>query len=451
MEDGEKKYGANLTLPFRDVGGEKLLQYIWQFGYFNSAHLATTRGEKLSIIFPGTLNPNSGPDFSGAKIRIGDTTFYGHVELHLQTSDWLRHRHQADSNYGNVILHVVFRHDKDLNHSIPVLELEPRISTLLLDRYFSFMQAGSFIPCGSLASSAKDLVWVAWKERLVVERLTRKAAYIATLLLQSNNHWEEVLWWLTARSFGMKVNGEAFEAIARSVPLTTLAKHKASIHQIEAILLGQAGLLEESFTDEYPAMLQREYRYLRKKLSLQPAAVRLQFMQMRPAAFPTIRLAQLAALVQGSSHLFAKLKDAETLADVKGLFTVTANDFWHNHYTLQQESSFRKKSLGADAIENIVANTVVPLVFAYGCHHRLEATKNKALSWLEELKAEQNAVTRGFAQLGVPAGSALDSQALIELKNEYCNPRKCLSCAVGNALLKKDAAAANLPTGKTGP
>jgi hypothetical protein len=282
MEDGEKKYGTSLSLPFRETGGEKLLQFIWQFGYFNAANLSTTNGETLSIIFPGTLNKNSGPDFSNAKIKIGQTTFYGHVELHLQTSDWIRHNHQADANYGNVILHVVFRHDRELDNTIPVLELEPRIATTLLDRYFSMMNAGTFIPCSTLVSSVKELVWIAWKERLVVERLVRKAGSVLSLLQEKANHWEEVLWWLTAKNFGMKVNSDAFEAIARSVSINVLSRHKASVHQIEAILFGQAGLLESEFDDEYPKMLQREYRFLRKKLSLQPVANSLQFLRMRP-------------------------------------------------------------------------------------------------------------------------------------------------------------------------
>jgi hypothetical protein len=444
MEDGEKKSEPNISLPFREAGGEKLLQFIWQFGYYNAANLHTTAGETLLVIFSGTLNRNSGPDFSGAKIRIGETTFYGNVELHLSTSDWIKHHHQSDTNYGNVILHVVFRHDKDLNHSIPVLELEPRIATLLLDRYFDMMNAATFIPCSTMVSNVTPLVWMAWKERLVAERLVRKAAYILSLLEQKNYHWEEVLWWLTARSFGMKVNGDAFEAIARSVALNVLLRHKASIHQIEAILFGQSGLLNDSFDHEYPKMLQREYNFLQKKLLLHPAALPLQFMRMRPGAFPTVRLAQLAVFIQQSSHLFARMLDANSVLELKPLFAVTANDFWHYHYTLKQPSVFKEKTLGADAVENILINTVIPVLFAYGLHHKEESHKEKAIQWLEELNVEKNTITKGFAQLGVKAATAHDSQALIELKNEYCTPKKCLDCAVGNALLKKDFALAKI-------
>lgn len=438
MKEGNKQHTPNLTLPFKDFGGEKLLQFIWQFGYFNNTDLRTTDAEKLSIIHPGTTNKNGGPDFNTAKIKIGETTFFGNIELHLKTSDWEKHHHQNDSQYKNVILHVVYQHDKELQHAVPVLELEPRISTLLLERYNALMNADSFIPCSASISMVKELVWASWKERLLVERLTRKSTYILTLLQESNGHWEETLWWLLARNFGMKVNGDAFEAIAKSIPLNVLAKHKSSIHQLEALLFGQAGLLNEEFEEDYPKLLKREYSYLQKKLSLNQVNIRLQFLRMRPVNFPTIRLAQLAAFIQQSSHLFSKMMEAKELAEVKSPFQVTANDYWHYHYTFRQASSFKKKSLGTDAVDNIIINTVVPVLFAYGLHHNEEKHKDKAIRWLEGLSAEENVLLKGFAGLGVKAVTAFDAQALIELKNEYCSHKKCLDCSVGNHILKRE-------------
>lgn len=418
---------------------EKLLQFIWQFGYFNNNNLTTAEGEKLSILFPGNLNTNGGPDFSSAKIRIGETTFFGNIELHLKTSDWEKHGHQTDRQYGNVILHVVFRHDRSLSHAIPVLELEPRISSLLLERYEALLQTSTFIPCETAVASVTDLVWMAWKERLLAERLTRKANSILELLSQSNFHWEETFWWLLARNFGMKVNSDAFEAVARSLSVIQLAKHKHSIHQLEALLFGQAGLLESVFEEDYPLLLQREYRYLQKKLSLQPVAVPLQFLRMRPGNFPTIRLSQLAALIQQSSHIFSKLLETEQLSAVTSFFDISANDFWHYHYTFHLASPFKPKTLGADSIQNIVINTLAPVLFAYGLHHGKEEYKEKALRWLSELAAEKNNITRGFALLGIKSKVAFDSQALIELKNEYCSHKRCLHCAVGASLLKREA------------
>lgn len=437
----------SLPLPFTDMGGEKLLQYIWQFGYFNKTNLMTAEGDMLSIVFPGALNKNGGPDFTGAKIRIGEATFFGNVELHLLTSDWEKHGHQFDKQYRNVILHVVFQHDKKLEHAIPILELEPRISTLLLERYNALMNADSFIPCSASISSVGDLVWASWKERLLVERLTRKAAQILRLLAESKAHWEEVFWWLLARNFGMKVNADTFEAIARSIPVSVLARHRSSIHQIEALLFGQAGLLEDEFKESYPELLQREFRFLQKKYLLKPVSLPLQFLRMRPGAFPTIRLAQLAVLIQQATHLFSAVIDAKEAGEIVQLLQVTANDFWHYHYTFQESSAFKRKSLGSETVENILINTVAPVLFAYGQYHKEDRFKEKALRWLDVIDAEKNSITRGFAGLQVNARAAYDSQALIELKNEYCAAKKCLSCAIGNALLKKENRQADAASG----
>lgn len=425
---------------------EKLLQFIWQFGYYNKTGLATTNGEPLSIQFAGSLNKNQGPDFSGGRIKIGNTTFAGSIELHLKTSDWRRHLHEGDENYRNVILHVVFEHDEHVNE-LPVLELSHRVSSVLLQTYTGFMESASFIPCGEGVTGIKELVWKGWKERLLIERLTRKAGRVLQLLTESNNHWEEVFWWLLARSFGGNINGEAFEAIARSLPLNILAKQKASIHQLEALLLGQAGLLAADFSDDYPNLLQREYRFLAGKYGLQPVAFPVLFHRMRPGNFPTLRLAQLAALVQQSVHLFSRIVDTDDLARVEQEFAVTANDYWHYHYTFQQVSAFKRKTLGADMTANVLINTVVPVLFAYGLYHNDEKHKEKALRWLDALPAETNTITKGFASVGVQNKSAYDSQALLELKNEYCAGKRCLDCSVGNFLLR-DAAATYTPSSR---
>ncbi|MDB5206962.1 MAG: hypothetical protein JWR72_2037 [Flavisolibacter sp.] len=419
---------------------EKLLQFIWQFGYYNNSNLTTVDGESLTVIFPGTLNTNQGPDFTAAKIKIGDTILAGTLELHTKTSEWRKHGHETDAQYKNVILHVVFSHDADVN-GIPVLELESRISSLLLRKYASFMDNISFIACSNSITEVRELTWVSWKERLLAERLQRKSIRVLQLLSKSNDHWEETLWWLLAKNFGSKINGDAFEVMAQSVSTKILAKHKTSIHQIEAILFGQAGLLNDDFDDDYPKLLQREYNFLKKKYSLLPSAIPLLFLRMRPGNFPTIRLAQLAMVVHTGCHLFSKIIEAQDVADIKVLFAVTANDFWHYHYTLHEASSFKKKMLGSTTINNLIINTVVPVLFAYGLHHNEEKYKEKAIRWLESLSAESNLITKEFLNLGVKMETAFDSQALIELKNEYCSPRKCLDCSVGNYLLREAAAA----------
>ena len=337
------------------------------------------------------------------------------------------------------MLHVVFQHDETVN-AIPVLSLASRISLLLLQRYESFMNTTASIACGSNITSIKELTWNGWKERLLVERLSRKAKAVLQLLDGSNRHWEETFWWMLARAVGGKVNDDAFETIAKSIPVNLLAKHKTSLHQLEALLLGQAALLEDVFDDEYPKLLQREHRFLKGKYNLQPAIIKVQFLRMRPVAFPTVRLAQLAALLQQSTHLFSKILEAETLEEITAMFNVTANDFWHYHYTLKQPATFRKKILGKDAISNIIINTVAPVLFAYGLYHNTDGPKDKALRWLEEVDAEINVITKEFAALGVQAKTAYDSQALIELKNEYCLEKRCLECSVGNFVLREAAA-----------
>ena len=415
---------------------ERLLQYIWQFQYFNRSELQTTDGEEVVVILPGSLNKNQGPDFLNAKIKIGNTIFAGTIEVHCKASEWEKHQHHKDNNYRNVILHVVNEKDASFDNHIPVLELQSRISNIMLEQYEKLMAETSFVACAGSIHTIKDITWFSWKERLLVERLTRKAEKIQILLEENRAHWEETFWWLLARSFGTKVNGDAFEALARSLPVTILSKHKNSIHQLEALLLGQANLLNRNFEEEYPRLLQREYRFLKTKYDLKPVDVPVQFLRMRPGNFPTIRLAQLAMLISSSSHLFSKILETENVEEVKKWLTCTANDYWHYHYHFHLQSNFKKKALGTSMIDSIIINTIVPSLFAYGLYHKSEPHKAKVLRWLEQISTENNSILSGFALLSVKSNSAYDSQALIELRNEYCTKKRCLECSVGNAILK---------------
>ena len=414
---------------------ERLLQFIWQFQYFNKSELQTTTGEEIQIISQGTYNTNQGPDFNDAKIRIGKTTWAGSVELHILSSDWQKHKHQNDRNYNNVILHVVWEDDFP-NYNIPVLKLENRVAKILLQRYEELMNTKGFIPCEKTISSVKPIVLQSWKERLLAERLIRKSAIVETFLNESNHHWEETFWWLLARNFGIKINADVFEAMARSLPLLILARHKNQIHQLEALLMGQSNLLDGKFKEDYPIMLQKEYEFYKGKYKLQPNTIAPFFLRMRPGNFPTIRLAQLAMLIHHSEHLFSKIKETNSLKDVKKWLDITANDYWHYHYRFDEPSLFKKKNLGQAMGDNILVNTICTMLFAYGHFHKEQKYKDRALQWLEEITAESNAVTKGFQQVGLQNTNARDSQALIELKNEYCSKKRCLDCAIGNALLK---------------
>ena len=431
---------------------ERLLHFIWQFQYFNKNELITAEGELVQVIIPGQYNNHQGPDFSNAKILIGNTTWAGTIELHIKTSDWKKHKHQEDRNYDNVILHVVWEDDGSRNSvpanerngvplsspvSVPVLELKSRVAKVLLQRYEELMQSPAFIPCEKSIHCFRDITWKSWKERLLVERLLRKATIAENFLQQNNHHWEETFWWMLARNFGMKVNAEAFEAIARSIPLTVLTKHKNQIHQQEALLLGQGGLLKENFNEDYPRLLQKEYNFLQSKYNIQPIQLPLFSLRMRPGNFPTIRLAELAMLVHESAHLFSKIKEAASAKEIKHFFEVTANDYWHYHYRFDETSAFKKKNIGVAMIDNIIINTVAPVLFAYGNYHNENKYKDRALQCLEETAAEKNLITKGFRQLNIENKNAWDSQALIELKNEYCTKKRCLECSVGNAILKQ--------------
>jgi len=419
---------------------ERLLQYIWQFQYFNKANLQTEQGESLRIIQPGKYNTQQGPDFLDAKVVIGETTWAGNIELHIKSSDWTRHHHTTDKNYANVILHVVWENDvmiaTEQGSELPALHLEPLVPKLLLARFKELMLKEAFVPCQSYLPVFDEIKWMAWKERLAIERLQRKSTLILEYLQQANNHWEEVFWWLLARNFGIKTNADSFESIARTIAVNILGRHKNQIHQLEALLLGQAGFLEGSFSEDYAIMLQKEYVFYKKKYQLNKLKVQPYFLRMRPANFPTLRLAQLAMLIHQSSYLFSKVKETEGVIAIKELLDVTANDYWHYHYKLDEPTEYHPKLLGKQMVENIIINTVVPVLFAYGYYTKDEKIKDKAVQWLEELSPEKNSITKKWNEHKVSNKNALESQALIELKNVYCDYHRCLQCSVGNAILK---------------
>ncbi|MBC7536561.1 MAG: DUF2851 family protein [Ferruginibacter sp.] len=417
---------------------ERLLQYIWQFQYLNNSDLETTAAQSLQVIFAGMYNTNQGPDFLNAKIKIGEATWAGSVELHINSSDWKRHNHSNDKNYNNVILHVVWNHDVDLSLPFPTLEIHTRVSKLLLKKYEELMQNRYFIPCEEHIHKVSELTLSKLKERLLIERLQQKALCIEEHLKKNNQHWEECFWWMLARNFGTKINSDAFEKIARTIPINILAKHKHQLLQLEALLMGQAGLLDKNFTESYPIMLQKEYQFLRKKYQLKNILHPLHFLRMRPANFPTVRLAQLATIIQQSHHLFGRIKDMADLKEAQALFNVTANDYWHYHYVFDETSPFKKKALGREMTRNIMINTVIPMLYAYGYLSDKETFKNKAVHWVAQLGSETNSITKGFVSLGVKNDSAFDSQALLQLKNFYCDQKHCLTCAVGNELLKAE-------------
>lgn len=421
---------------------ERLLQYIWQFQYLNTQQLQTVDGAALQIIFAGEWNSNQGPDFSQARIKINNTLWAGEIELHLKSSDWHRHHHSSDKNFDKIILHVVWENDVPIidgqGNELPTLELQHLVSSLLLNRYEKWMSQPTFIPCGYEIATVPSMVWQSWKERLLVERLEQKSGAVVEQLALTNNNWEEVFWRMLCRYFGTPVNSECFGQLAASIPVNLLAKNKQQLHQLEALLLGQAGLLNDHFKEHYPLLLQREYLFLQKKYQLKPINKAPMFLRMRPVNFPTVRLAQLAMLVHQSAHLFSKIKETTDIPALQKLFDVTANDFWNYHYTLHEMSELNPKKLGSQMTNTLLINTVVPVLYAYGKSLGNESYCDRAFTLLEQLPPEKNNITKIFTDLGMENKHAFDSQVFLQLHKHYCKEKKCLECAVGNAILKKD-------------
>jgi len=420
---------------------EDFLHYLWRTKRFHLDNLQSTQGEPLQIADFGKHNHHAGPDFLEAKVKIGETLWAGHVEIHLNASEWIAHKHQEDKAYDNVILHVVLEEDhpiyRDSGERIPCLELRKRIPPKIVKTYQKIVHNEHWIPCQHHFYSVSDIAKSMWLDRLLVERLEQKTVHIAQRLAQHNNAWEEVFYQILARNFGVKVNADPFELLAQSTPLNIFGKHKNNLFQIEALLFGQAGLLQKEFEDTYPKALQKEYQFLQKKYNLSPIKTESwRFMRMRPANFPSIRIAQFATLIHQSTHLFSKILEVESVKAIEKLFKVSLSDYWLNHYVFDKATAERKKTLGKSTIHLLIINTIVPFLFLYGTHKSIESYRDKALRLLEELKPEKNSIIEQWKMLGMEPETAYQTQALLQLKNEYCNKKRCLECSIGNSILK---------------
>jgi len=422
---------------------EDFLHYVWKFRLFDRVNLQTADGEELEIFSAGLHNSDSGPDFQNARIRVGDTVWAGNVEVHLSSSDWKKHGHTTDNAYENVILHVVYRDDLPLvlpnGRRVPTLELQNRIPDELYNRYHKLIFGEkTIIPCEASIGSVDGLTLHNWMTRVLVERLEKKSAAVLSALAINRGDWEETFYQFLAANFGFKTNALPFELLAKSLPQIILAKHKNNPMQIEALIFGQSGFLDGDFTDAYPQKLKEEYQFLQKKYKLVPVEKHLwKFMRLRPANFPTVRLAQFAALIIQSNHLFSKLLEIKDVKALKALFTATkVNPYWENHYRFDVASAPASKNIGEASVDILLLNTMALFLFSYGKHNQTQHFISRGLALLEYLPAENNKIVADFSNLGVKIKTAFESQALIELKNSYCNYKKCLNCGVGNKILK---------------
>jgi uncharacterized protein DUF2851 len=420
---------------------EDFLHYLWRMRKFNHAALKTTTGVPITIQSTGEHNLDAGPDFSNARIRIGKMLWAGNVEIHIKASDWYNHKHQNDQAYDNVILHFVFDEDQPVfrknGEPIPCLEIKKRIPAKLVNLYQKIQSNELWIPCQHQFSQVPEITKNLWLDRLLVERLESKTIDVTRSLEKNKNNWEETFYQFLAKGFGVKVNMEPFEQLARSLPMITLSKHKNSLFQLEALLFGQAGMLSTTFEDEYPIRLQKEYAFLKQKYQLNAIAEESwKFMRMRPANFPSIRLAQFATLIYQSAHLFSKVLAAKNVKELENMFEVKISNYWQTHYVFDKLSVKRNKALGKNRIHLLIINTIVPFLFLYGKLNANELLKEKALAFLEELPPEQNTIISDWRKLGLHPVSAYQTQALLQLKKHYCDNKKCLNCSIGNAILK---------------
>jgi hypothetical protein len=418
---------------------EEFLHYLWKYRLLDP-ELRTVAGEPLTVLHPGEHNRDGGPDFFNARLKINGTTWAGNVEIHVRASSWYRHRHHHDRAYDNVILHVVYENDADVlrtpDEQIQTLIMKGHFPEYIYERYRDFKDNQRWIPCEALVGNTDPFVIAQWIPALAVERLEEKILLLKKNLEASKFDWEETFYCNLARSFGFRINAQPFELLARSLPWKVLQKHCENLFQLEALLFGQAGLLAENLTEEYPRLLVREYRFLKEKYGLHeiPGST-WKSLRLRPSNFPAIRIAQFASLVHQRKDLYRSVLECNHPEELILLFSVQASAYWDSHFVFGKWSAPRPRMLGADSIRLITINLVAPFYFLYGEAKALPSFKEKGLAFLELLPPESNSDLSRWKGLGITAIDALHTQALIHLKSCYCDKRRCLECRIGNALL----------------
>jgi hypothetical protein len=414
---------------------EDLLQFIWEKYIFEGKTLQTVCGKELTIKNRGTKNLDQGPDFINARIVLDDTEWAGNVEIHLTTSEWQHHGHANDANYNNVILHVVWKNNTTFFSQSPVFELQHFVDANLLSSYHLLMQNTSIIPCSSIGPISMENYIKDWVIELGLNRLNEKSNELIHQLEKLNGSWDELIWTTLCRNFGHRVNAEGFYLLAKSIPFSLVTKTKNDVFDLEALLMGQAGLLKKNLLDEYPQKLLLEYNRLKKLHKLNEISHPIYFLRMRPANFPTIRLAQLSMLLSQNNRILDLLKDAVNVYQLKKQFAFEISNYWINHYRFETISTPADKKPGNTFIDNLFINTYIPILYAYGRVVGSEFHKQKAIRWLTELQAESNSILIGFGTIGIKPNSAAESQSLLALHKNYCKELKCTECLIGGKIL----------------
>ncbi|MCI0750892.1 MAG: DUF2851 family protein [Flammeovirgaceae bacterium] len=422
---------------------ESFLHYLWQYQYFSREGLCTTDGQEIKIFHPGIHNTHAGPDFSNARIRIGMLDWAGHVEVHVKSSEWITHKHQHDEAYNNVILHVVWKKDKDILQRdgtlIPTLELRDRVGEKIIFQYKKLINSPEQIPCANQIATVPGIAKLSAFDKALTTRLQAKSEEVWKLLDRNENDWQETLYQLLCKNFGFKVNSEPFQQLAKAIPVKLIMKHADKPEQVEALLFGQAGFLEGTSGDEYFLTLKREYGLLSKKYSLietQLKKAQWKFLRLRPANFPTVRIAQLASILCSRKNVFSHVLGLTSVKELSGLLKTNTTSYWHTHYSFGKKTKEVVTAIGDESIHNVIINTIVPLLTAYGKYKDDQSLVDRAVELLNQLPAENNKITRVWTKLGLACKTSFDSQAQIELYNNYCIKRRCLECVIGGSLIK---------------
>lgn len=419
---------------------EDFLHYLWQFKKFDVLHLKTINNDTVQIVKVGEHNLNAGPDFFNAKLKIGNQEWAGNVELHLKSSDWYQHKHDKDQAYDTTILHVVWEYDADVERSngslIPTLELKPYVNLKLQQNYYNLFAVNKkWINCQERFGVVNDFLISNWLERVFFERLIFKSSTVSQLLQQSNSNWEWVLFYLLSKNFGLKVNGDAFASMASSLSFSLIRKVGAKQEDLESLFFGQSKLLNKGYDSEYYEKLKSNYNYLAHKFQLQNSQVVAPiFFRLRPSSFPTIRLSQLACLYHEHQNLFSKVIHLTTLKEIYDVFEIGVSEFWRTHYSFQSESKPSKRLLSKSFIDLIIINTIIPLKFCYAKSHGYD-WDSQILDLANAIGSEKNSIVDGFNNLKKVSNTAIQSQALIQLKTNYCDKNKCLQCEIGSSLI----------------
>jgi Protein of unknown function (DUF2851) len=419
---------------------EEFIYYVWKNQRFAATDLSTTKGKAIELIYTGERNTHSGPDFLNVRLKIDGQEWIGNVEIHVRASDWKKHKHAKDEAYNNVILHVVYEADAEVGtHSgriIPVLELQTILPATEYEKYIQLLASPHWLACSAQVKQIKPVYLTNWMARLLVERLEAKVQLLTTELELLRGNWDELFYRHVSRRFGMNVNAEPFQWLAMAAPYRSIARNRDSLIRTEALLFGQSGLLPEKQIDSYSQQLIREFELLQMRCQANPLPAHCwKLLRLRPGSFPTIRISQLANLLFREEHLFRRAMEITELAELRNLFRVSASDYWKTHYLFGRKSKLSTKWLGEEAIDSILINTVAPIRFFYGQMIGETSLQEEAVNLLEAMHAENNHLLRDWKSVGIKAYNASESQALIELRTNYCDWKRCADCAIGMQLI----------------